>query len=119
MVTSTGNRVDVFATSTGTINTLSAGLSGAGTVAISGAISLNEIANTVDAHVSNGANVTANRNINLKAQDTSSIWSLSGQAAGAGAAGIGGAAAYNEIGNTIQAYASGATLTSTADSISV
>ena len=115
VVTAVGNDVDVTAIADATIRTLSAGLAGAGTVAISGAISLNDIANTVDAHIAGNADVAAGRHVNVLARDTSTIQSLSGQAAGAGGAGIGGAAAYNEIANTVIAWIDGSDVSTGAD----
>jgi len=103
------------ATSGAMIKTLSAGIAGSGTVSISGAVSLNDIANTVDAHISGVSApkiVAATEAITISAADASTINSLSGQVAVSGTAAIGGSAAYNDIGNTVKAYTEGAVLTS-------
>jgi hypothetical protein len=103
--------LEVLSTSASSIKTLSAGLSGAGTVSITGAISLNKIRNTLDAHIQGAATVTVSEKAQVSASNTSTIESLSGQAGGAGAVGIGGAAAYNEISGTTRSYVENATVT--------
>jgi filamentous hemagglutinin family protein len=118
-VDSTGSTVSLTASENSTIESLSAGVSGAGTAAITGAVSLNQIGNVTEAHVGNGSTVTAAQDITLAAGDVSTIRSLSGQATGAGVAAIGGAAAYNEIANITRVHADDSTLTSTAGSLAL
>ena len=122
-VKSNAEKVDVSATQTATIKNLSAGISGAGTAAIGGAVSLNTIRNTTDAHISdisgNTRSVTAQKNVNVSSADTSTIQSISGQAAGAGTVAAGGAVAQNNISNTLKGYISFATVSSAADSVAV
>ncbi len=110
--TANADHVGLSAVATADLQTLSAGVSGSGTVSIAGAVSLNDIHNTVDSHIADDATVTANENIDLLAQDNSTIQSLAGQISAAGVVAIGGSAAYNEIHNTVKAYADHATLTS-------
>lgn len=112
--------LDVSATSGSTIESLSAGASVSGQVSLTGSVSTNIINGKTDAHISNSATVNARNNIGITATDTSTIRSLAGQVTvGLGAAGIGGSAAYNEIGRTITSYIDGSTVTSTQDSISM
>jgi hypothetical protein len=100
-----------------TIKTLSAGLSGSGTAAISGAVSLNKIHSTLDAHFGTRADVSALSAIGASAEDKSTIKSLSGQIAVGVKAGIGGAAAYNDIANHVKASVSDAKLTGSAGNV--
>jgi filamentous hemagglutinin family protein len=120
----TEGSISVSALSEATIETLSAGIAGAGTVTISGAVSLNAINNSIYASISNslltlGKTVSALGAIHITATDNSEIKSLSGQIGGAGAAAIGGSAAYNEIENTIFSYIKNAVVTSIEESIFV
>ena len=85
------------------IQTLSAGVSGAGTAAISGAVSSNAVNGLIVARISNGAVATVSGDVAVLADDNSLIQSISGQAGGAGTAAIGGAAAYNEVANSVTA----------------
>ncbi len=102
---STGN-VTAIAQNTGTIGSLSAGASVAGGVALTGSVSVNNITNTIDAHANN-VNISAGNNFQISAIDTSTIQSLAGQiSVGIGAAGVGAAVAYNNIGNIVTAYVS-------------
>ncbi|EAR60225.1 type I secretion target repeat protein [Oceanospirillum sp. MED92] len=89
------------------INSLSVGLSGAGTFAGSGALSLNWIKKNVEATITNGAQVTTTGSVTVRATDTSTIRSAAVVIAGSGTAAVGGAVAYNEIANNISAGVSG------------
>ncbi|MHC4507326.1 MAG: FG-GAP-like repeat-containing protein, partial [Planctomycetota bacterium] len=111
--------ISVSAASTAEIMTLSAGLSGAGTVAITGAVSLNDMDVVLRASIAGGANVTADSDVNVQAVDGSLIQSLAGQVSGAETAGIGGSAAYNEINNRIESFIDDATVTSNNGSVHV
>ncbi|HHV64893.1 MAG TPA: hypothetical protein GXX46_07465, partial [Peptococcaceae bacterium] len=90
------------------IETVSAAAAGAGTFAAAGSVSLNYVKDTILAFIS-ASNVTAGNvdsegSIKVQARDISSIKSVSGQINFSGAAGLGAAAAYNEITNTVKAY---------------
>ncbi|MHC5826311.1 MAG: hypothetical protein ACYT04_63260, partial [Nostoc sp.] len=83
---------------------MSAGASVSGGIALTGSVSVNNITNTTDAHASN-AIISAGNNVEISATDTSTIQSFAGQlSVGIGAAGVGAAVAYNNIGNIVTAY---------------
>ncbi|MEM6446315.1 MAG: hypothetical protein AAF704_07085, partial [Cyanobacteria bacterium P01_D01_bin.123] len=109
--------IDLNADSTATIQTLSAGASISGgkfSASVTGAVSLNDIDNEISAYVINDSDLNAQQGIGILATDESTIKSLAGQfslAVSIGA-GIGGAVAYNRIGNTVRAYSDSSTLTS-------
>jgi len=117
-VISTTDNVSITASSANTIKSLSAGISGAGTAAISGAVSLNKIGGETNAHSLNST-VTGAKGVSITATETSTIQSISGAAGGAGTAGIGGSAAYNELTNTVKAYAENGSITATNDSVMI
>ncbi len=100
------------ATENGSIEAASMGVSAAADVAVSGAVNINQIANTTDVHVSGGAVITTNGNMSFIAQDTSTDTTQNAQVAAA-IAGIGGAVSYNVIGNHVRSYANGAKLNAT------
>ncbi|MHC5718401.1 MAG: hypothetical protein ACYTX0_41570, partial [Nostoc sp.] len=103
VVSTTGN-VEAIAQNIGTIGSLSAGASVSGGIALTGSVSVNNITNTTDAHASN-AIISAGNNVEISATDTSTIQSFAGQlSVGIGAAGVGAAVAYNNIGNIVTAY---------------
>lgn len=101
--------VTASATENAAIEAASIGVSGSATVALSGGVGVNEIHNTTNVHISDGAAVTSSGNVSLTAQDTSDNTSLSGQAAGS-LVGVGGAVSYNVVSNHVQAYLQGATV---------
>ncbi len=105
------NALDIEAKSDADINALVVAVSGSGTVAANGSISLNWIRKDIKAHISGGANVTTTQNVNLLAWDISDIRSISGQISGSGTVAVGGAVSYNEIANKISAYIDGSTTT--------
>ncbi|HEY1378701.1 MAG TPA: hypothetical protein VGF55_18020, partial [Gemmataceae bacterium] len=117
-VQTSGGAVQFSATEDATIKSFSAGGGGAGTVALTGAVSRNAIHGTVDAHASHSAAVTAAGDIGLAVDDASQVFAVTGQGGGA-LVGVGGVAAYNEIANQVEAFADGATLTSTGGSVNV
>jgi hypothetical protein len=106
------NTINISATSNSLIQVITAGGEGAGSFAAGGSVSLNEVSNTLDAHISNGAAIDAISSINLLATDGSTIESLAGNVAGAAGAAIGAGVATNDIRNTITAYVNGATVVS-------
>jgi hypothetical protein len=109
VATSSGS-IDVNANSTAKIETLSAGAQiagGKGSGALGGSQSSNTITNTISSYISNGAEVTANQNLDIKAKDESTIRSIAGQVAiagGKGAAGVGVAWATNRVKNQVNSY---------------
>lgn len=104
-VESTAGRVDLSASSSGTIKSASAAGAGAGNAALAGAASINMIDNTVEAFgARNAGNTTAgtlraSTGVGLAASDTSTINSLAGAVSGAGTASAGASFAKNDIGD--------------------
>ena len=97
----------IRAASTGTIESLSAGASVSGQVSLTGSVSTNIINGGTRARLDNST-ASAGSYLSLGAIDTSTIRSLAGQiSVGLGAAGIGGAAAYNEISRSVITAVSG------------
>ena len=98
------------ATTTGTIATISAGGAGAQTVALGGAVSVNDMGRTLQAEIIDSKADIAT-DLTLAATDTSTIQSLAGNVSGAGTAAIGASVAQNFIGNTLTTGLEGATVT--------
>ena len=111
------SRVALTAVEQATIDTLSLGAGGAGTFALTGSVSINQIGSVVETYASDGATVTAGGNIDASALEISTILSLSGQAGGAGWGAVGAAASYSVIAAQVRAYADNATLTSNHGSV--
>ncbi len=122
-------QIDVNATYAGQINNITvagsfAGGVGFASVAVGGAVSINIIHNTTDAYISGSTGVTTTETgadgLDVSALDTSTIKALAGGvgiAVSTGTLGlaVGVSVAFNEIGNTTQAYVSGSTLSSAGD----
>ncbi len=85
------------------IKSLSAGFVIAGDVAATGAISFNEIANTIKSYISE-SKVNTEEDVVIETEDKPQIESFSGQAAGARKVSVGGAASYNNISDSVQSY---------------
>ncbi|MDZ4784059.1 MAG: hypothetical protein SGJ19_27745, partial [Planctomycetia bacterium] len=119
-VTSEASTVTVTATTDTPILAIAIGGAGAGTFAAGGSVALNDISNTLDAHISgNTANVSAPGAITVSATDNATIEAFGGGLAGAGTAAIGAALATNDIGSTLTAFITGATVDSSAATVSV
>ena len=126
----TGNiqasQVIVTATYNGQINNITVAGSGAGSssnsFALGGAVTINKIRNTTDAHISGSSSLTTTgtlaQSVLIQATDSSHIWALAGGvgvavatgSGGSGAAGV--AAASNEITDTVAAYIDSSKVTS-------
>ena len=65
----------------GKILALAVGAGGSKDTAVGGALAINGISNTVNAHISGSSSVTAAGDVTVEALDTSSIKSLTGGAA--------------------------------------
>ena len=116
-ITSSTGPVMVNAGSNAVINSLAIGGAGAKTFALGGSVSINSIANTIDAHVSTS---TANAvGINVAATDASTLRVFAGGIAGAGTAAVGAAVASNEITNSTLASAVSSTLNAGAGSVTL
>ena len=123
------SQIDVSATYTGEINNITVAGSaavGAGSVqvAVGGAVSINIIRNTTDAHISGSPNVTTTGtgadSADVTATDTSTIQALAGGVgitAGSGTASLaaGVSVAVNQIYNTDEAYVENSVLKSAGD----
>src|SRR5699024_11537081 len=68
---------------------------------------VNNIANTTRAGISNTSNDNVGNDTRIGASDTSTIESIAGAIRVGGKAGVGAAASINRIGNVIDAYLSG------------
>ncbi|MDZ7965043.1 MAG: DUF4347 domain-containing protein [Nostoc sp. DedSLP03] len=116
-VTSTNNGVTVQATLAPNIANITAGGAGAGTAAVGGSVTVNNINTATTAYISNHATVQAQQNVQVLATNNATIQSLAGQISGAGTAAIGAAVAVNNSSSTTQAYISDSSVTSTAGQI--
>ena len=100
------------------IRTGAVGVAASAGAAIGGGIAVNTINNTVTAYAQGLGRDSSDalfssikgKEIGLQAQDTSKIVSVAGQGAAGSGAGVGAAAAYNEINNVVTAYALNITL---------
>ncbi|MEJ2723027.1 MAG: LEPR-XLL domain-containing protein [Deltaproteobacteria bacterium] len=99
----TSGSLSVQALSLGKIKTISAGAAGAEKFTLAGAVSLNFIESTIDAHISSSLDIDATDSISVLATDSAAISALSGSVAGAGKVAIGASVGYNDIANTTTA----------------
>lgn len=129
-VESTGSRLDLQASSRGTVRSASAAGAGAGNAALAGAASVNAIDNTVEAYAARSIDDTragalkAGTGVGLAASDTSTIKSLAGAVSGAGTASAGASVAKNDIGDGAKGVAAyldgtGSGATATAGGVSL
>ena len=107
-VKATPGSVELSSLSGGTIESLTFGVAGAGNFALGGSVSINEITNTIDAHVAAGARVEAGTGIALIATDTSAIDSIAGGIGLSGSVAVAAAVSTNEVGNIVNASAGSA-----------
>ena len=83
--------------------------------AVGGALAINGIINTVDAHVSGNSSITAGGTVSVEGLDSSSIKSITGGAAvGGGSAGIGFGISANFIANTVTGTVDASTVNTSA-----
>ncbi|HHX24932.1 MAG TPA: hypothetical protein GX723_13150 [Thermoanaerobacterales bacterium] len=111
---STNGDIILIAESDSAIFAVSAGLAGSGKLAFAGSVSVNFIRNDIQSFIKNSTVSSSNSNtevtdghypgVTVYAANTSNIFSIAGQVNFSGKEGIGAAAAYNDISNTIQAY---------------
>src|SRR5262249_22203038 len=78
------------------------------------AASINLIVNTIDAHISNGSEVTAGEAVTVKATDAALLASVGGGVgiSVSGSTGIGAAVSYNRISDGVEAYIDSSTVQS-------
>ena len=95
--------INVFAKENGNIESIVAGGAGAEKAAIAGAIAANLTLNTVKASIEEST-IDALGSVSVKAQQSTALHALSGNAAGAGKAAIGASISVNIIINRTEAY---------------
>ena len=91
--------------------TITAGGAGSQTFALGGAVSLNQVANTNDAHISGGSKITSSGALAVVTSDNPLIEALSGGLAGSGTAAVGAALATNNIDDNTRSYIDGSNVT--------
>ena len=96
--------VDVIADANHTISTTAVGGSGTAAAAVAGSVTGNNIANLVDAHISQGADVGAHGTIGVSATETARIGAFAGGFAGSGGVGVGAGATGDLMASQIRAY---------------
>ncbi len=111
--------VSVTATSSSLIANATVGGAASGQAAVSGSVSVNEIHNTVDAHIANMSTVTAPGSVNVAALDSSVIAVLAGALGASGAAAASVASATNDVGDTLTAYIDASTVQSSGGDVDV
>ena len=102
-VDSAGSSVTVSAQAGGSVFSLAVGaaITAGDSPAIQGSLSINSIADDVDAHVSDGSSVTAAGNVSVTAGLSAGLYVLSGGAAiSADGVGVGASLAYNFLGGS-------------------
>ena len=72
---------------------------------------MNKITDTADAHVANSHDVQGTTAISVTAGNTSHILAIAGSGAGSGAAALGAGVGYNDISDTVVAFADNSSLT--------
>ena len=112
-VTSSGGDIEISATSIWTDETYSFGV-GVGVVggAVGGSAPVNDIRNTIDAHISGGATVTASGAVKIIASEVVTIDTIAGGGAGAYYGSLGAAVVVNNLASTVKAFIDGSEVTS-------
>jgi hypothetical protein len=117
-VTATTGSVQVLANSSLLVVTMAAGGEGSREVSLGGAVVVNVITDTADAHITGGSTVTSATGLAVQARDGSTIGTGAGQVSIAiadpdegGAAAIGAAIAVNTITNAVTSYIDNSTVT--------
>ncbi|MCP3994539.1 MAG: hypothetical protein GY722_05665, partial [bacterium] len=114
-VTASDGSILVSAKSTGTIETISVGISGAGQLALAGSISTAVIAGKVHAYIVDST-VDADRNVLVLAEQDGTIHSYGGAVGiSVSAAGAGGALSVNVLTTDTQAYIKNSTIAARAN----
>jgi len=102
----------------GKIRAAAVGAAGSDATAIGGALSINFIRDTIDAHVTGDSTVAADGGVVLGASDASGIGALTGGVALAlGKSGAGAAVGVNDIADSVDAFVDGSTITAAAGSV--
>ena len=93
------------------INAIAVGAAGGGDVGVAGSVAVNLLSGGTDARIDQGANVIANSNVGVLANNDQGINVLAGAAAVGGSAGIGVGVVVNSVGNTTNAGIYGSNVT--------
>lgn len=96
--------VQIDASATETITSVSMGFAGGGTAGVGGAVSVAVNKNDVEAGIGKSAKVDSNGNVLINAQDDVTAVLLAGAGAGGGDAGVGGSLAVATLLETTKAY---------------
>jgi len=105
------NGVSLDAESRGEVFSITIGGAGAQNYAVGAAVSLNQINDTNDAHLSGGSEIGTTGAVSLTTADDPTIEALAGGLAGAGTAAVGAAFATNDIDDTTRSYIAGSNVT--------
>lgn len=105
-VTSANTRdsISVNAANKEDLISIAASGAGGGSAGIAGAVSTQVVTNTTQAWIGNSAEMDAQGNIALSAQDDTNVKNVAVQGSGGGQAGVGGSVGLTTIVNTIEAY---------------
>ena len=109
-----GKDVSVTASNEANIKALAVGGVGAASFALGGGVATNEIQNDIDANIT-GSTIDTARHVEVSADNTSEIHTLSGGVAGAGGYAIGAGVSLNEIESNMRACVIDSQVTSGSD----
>ncbi|MFM6155609.1 MAG: beta strand repeat-containing protein [Sphaerospermopsis kisseleviana] len=115
----TANNVLVEANLTAEVNNITVGGAGAGTFALGGSVTVNNIDTQVLAYISNNSTIKTQQNISISATNNATISSLAGQVSASGTASVGAAVAVNNSSGNTKAYISDSSVTSSAGQVKV
>ncbi|QCB46258.1 leukotoxin LktA family filamentous adhesin [Hydrogenophaga sp. PAMC20947] len=96
--------VSVQAKSDSELITVAGSGGGGGAAAVGGVLNVNTLSKTTDAHIAEGANVDADKDVRVAADSEQKIIGAGISVQGSGTVSVGGAAAVNVIDNNTQAY---------------
>ncbi|MCB2040473.1 MAG: hypothetical protein KDH48_06615, partial [Rhodoferax sp.] len=99
-----GSSIQLSASSSATLVSVAMGVGGGGvSFALGGSLTVNSIANSVDAHIRNSSSVEAGRDVSVRATESDTLVTVAGGFAAATSGGgnaVGAAIAYNYIGGS-------------------
>ncbi|MGE5242652.1 MAG: beta strand repeat-containing protein, partial [Betaproteobacteria bacterium] len=101
------------------IRSAAVGAAGSGKTATGGALSINFIRDTIDAHVSGNSTLIAGGGVVLDASDASTSGAITGGIGFAGSNGVGAALATNDIFDSTRAYVDASTIETTGGDVSI
>jgi len=109
-----GKDVSVTSSNDANIKALAVGGAGAASFALGGGVATNDIQNDMDAHIT-GSTINATKNVEVSAENTSQIRTLSGGLSGAGGYAVGAGVSLNEIESNMRACVVDSQVTSGGD----